>query len=84
MTSSETPSNIAKLATEKAKLPALALLGIFGSSSALQALIRTPDGNSMTVRTGDRVQRDTVAAIAEDYIVLSHGNRTKTLRLPAS
>ena len=79
----ETPENVAKLATMKADLPRLALLGIFGQTTAPKALVRDTSGEIETVAVGDRFARGTVQAIGEDQLVLSlSGGSTKVLRMP--
>ena len=77
-----TPAEVAKHATEEAKLERTALIGIFGEESAPQALIRQRSGQILKVATGDKVGNQEVAAIGEDHLVLKRGGNTKVLRLP--
>lgn len=79
-----TPSHVAKLANETARLPALALIGVFGSTEAPVALIRERNGTIQRVTVGDAVAGKTVAAIDDDRVILSSGGQTKTLSLPKS
>jgi Tfp pilus assembly protein PilP len=79
-----TSPKVAKLATETARLDSLAVIGIFGSAAAPAALIRGADGTTQRVSVGDTVARQTVAAIGEDRVILSKGNKTTTLTLPKS
>ncbi len=79
-----TPQHVADLATETARLPALALLGVFGSDESPSALLRQPDGTTLRVTTGDAVDRKTVVAIAPDRVILQQGSRTRTLTLPGT
>ncbi|MFC6638473.1 pilus assembly protein PilZ [Sulfitobacter sp. JBTF-M27] len=79
-----TPSHVADLANETARLPALALIGIFGSAAAPTALIRERNGSIQRVTVGDAVAGQTVAAIDADRVILSNGGQTKTLSLPKS
>lgn len=79
-----TPQHVADLATETARLPALALLGVFGSVTTRSALLRQPDGTTLRVSTGDQVASKTVMAIAEDHVILERGNQTRVLTLPGT
>lgn len=79
-----TPDHVAALANQKAKLPRLALLGVFGTEATPGALIRTPDGKVHRVAPGDRIANRTVAAIGADKVMLSNGGATKALRMPKS
>ena len=77
-----TPANIAKQATETARLPALALIGVFGRAEAPAALIRDRRGKVHRVRVGDKIANQSVAAIDDTRVILSRGGQTKTLSLP--
>ncbi|MFD2738634.1 type II secretion system protein N [Sulfitobacter aestuarii] len=79
-----TPANIARLATSKAPLGSVTLIGIFGSTSAPGALIRTRSGRISRVSLGDRIGGAVVAAIADDTLVLSRRGRNEVLKLPRS
>ena len=80
---SATPQNVAKLATESARLPRRVLLGVFGPANAPAALVRTNRGDVETVGVGDKIDGDTVAAIGPDSIVISRRGRNEVLRLPS-
>ena len=85
MTTTEpTPQSVATRATQSVQLPALALIGIFGSAEAPAALIRDRDGSFARVGTGDSLGRHTVAAIGTDKVILARGNRTTVLTLPGT
>ena len=77
-----TPANVAELATKSARLPALALIGIFGSEATPAALIRNKDGSFQRVIVGDSIAGRQVAAIGKDRVILSRGTKTQTLTLP--
>jgi Tfp pilus assembly protein PilP len=77
-----TPENVAKIATEKAKLDPVALIGIFGSEANLTALVRESNGDITRVTVGSRFNGGVIAAIGDDSIVLSRRGRTKLLKLP--
>ena len=77
-----TPDDIAEKATQSARLPALALIGIFGSSDAPSALIRDRNGDIQRVSVGDTIANRTVAAIDADRVILARGSQTKTLTFP--
>lgn len=79
-----TPEQIADLATTEARLPRLALIGVFGSETAPAALVRDASGIISRVTPGDRISRHTVTAIGADHLVLSRNGQTKVLRLPES
>lgn len=83
-TQESTPPKVAELATESARLDRLAVIGIFGTADAFAALIRGSNGAVQRVTVGDTVARQTVAAIAEDRVILARGNKTQTLKLPRS
>lgn len=78
----DTPPEVARHATQQARLDRLALIGIFGSETAPGALIRLADGTFQRVVPGDAVAGQTVAAIGEDSVMLARGTRTRALRLP--
>ena len=77
-----TPSHVAEKATLSARLPALTLIGIFGTADAPGALIRTRQGNIQRVTVGDKVASRTVAAIDEDRVILARNGQTTTLTFP--
>ena len=77
-----TPENVAKIATERANLDRVALIGVFGSESNPGALIRDNDGSIARVSVGDAFDGSTVAAIGADSLILSRGGKTKVMKLP--
>ncbi|MFK7835057.1 MAG: pilus assembly protein PilP [Sulfitobacter sp.] len=79
-----TPDTVAQTATETARLPKLALLGIFGSEAAPAALIRTGRGEVMRVQVGDHVARQRVAEIDSSRVILAQAGRTRMLSMPES
>ncbi|MCR8550196.1 pilus assembly protein PilP [Salipiger sp. P9] len=86
MAQSQTPQNVAESATQSAKIPNRGplLLGIFGTESAPEALIRLPGGRTETVAVGDRVQGQQVVAIDATRIALARGGAAQWLELPAT
>ncbi len=77
-----TPPEVAKHATQTVTLKPLALIGTFGPEAAPAALLRHPDGSIQSIKTGDTVEKETVAAISVDTVVLARGPRTRKLSLP--
>lgn len=58
------------------------LLGVFRSSGEDRALVRTPDGASVSVQPGDEIEGWRVADIADESIDLTRASQRTTLRLP--
>ncbi len=79
-----TPLKVKKIATQEAHLPRTALLGIFGTKAAPNALIRLPHGKTQTVGIGDRIGKRVVIAIGSDQIILIRNNAQTVLRMPTS
>lgn len=77
-----TPASVAKIATEKAALSRVALIGTFGSASHPGALVREENGDISRVEVGDTFDGGVVAAIGKDSLVLNRNGATKTLKLP--
>ncbi len=77
-----TPQNVAKIATEKATLNRIALIGIFGSETNLSALIRETNGDIARVSVGDIFNGGVVKAIGKDNLILSRNGKTKVMKLP--
>ncbi|KEJ89460.1 hypothetical protein [Sulfitobacter donghicola] len=77
-----TPPKVKELATQAAKLPKTALLGVFGNTNAPKALILLPQGETKTVQVGDSIGADTVLAIGKDQLVLARGASQRILHLP--
>lgn len=72
------------LATQRAALPLrqLQLLGVAGTEDARRALLRTPGGQTRTVRMGDSLRQGTVVAIGPDRLVLAGNLGQRVLTLP--
>jgi len=79
-----TKASVARAATIKdgISLGEVSLIGIFGKSSSRRALVRTPDGDVVRVKTGDRVRGWSVAAIGKSAVRMARSGKTRTLRLP--
>lgn len=86
MAQNQTPQNVAESATQSAKIPGNGplLLGVFGSESAPEALIRLPGGKTETVAVGDSVAGQKVMAIDETRIALARGGKARWLELPGT
>ena len=80
----DTPEKVAEFATEQAKIPRIALIGIFGTEAAPRALIRRPNGKIDRVAVGDKAAGGIVAAIGDDRVVIAQRSTTKVLQLPQS
>ncbi|WP_372884775.1 hypothetical protein [Shimia sp.] len=82
--STDTPTHVANLATQKAALPrhGLTLIGIAGRDSDLRALILLPSGKVITTRRGETTGAGTVLGIDATSVVLSRGGRELRLALP--
>ena len=81
-----TPPTVARAATTSVRIPRreLTLLGTSGGAANLQALLRRPSGRTFTVRRGDRIGQDIVAAIEPGRVILQRGGRTVELAAPGS
>ncbi|MEP3846404.1 MAG: hypothetical protein ABJM43_13810 [Paracoccaceae bacterium] len=79
-----TNETTANAATDHATLPVgtLVLIGIFGSDTDLECLVRTDSGKIKRVKRGMQLDNATVAAIAHDRILLSRGPSTEILTFP--
>ena len=71
-------------ATHQAALPVgkLVLIGIFGSDTDLECLVRTGGGAIKCVKRGMQLGNATVSAITHDRILLSRGPSTEILTFP--
>lgn len=75
-----TPANVAAKATETAALDrsALSLLGLFGPSDALRALVRLPGGRIKQVEAGQNLDWGRIVGIdATGIMVLKKGQTTR-------
>ncbi len=79
-----TPARVLDLATQKASLPKLTLIGTFGSLIEPGALIRDSRGRIQRVKLNDKISDGIVAAIGDDSLVLAQRGRAITLTLPRS
>lgn len=81
---SDTPENVAKLATsEKAlDLSELALLGTMMDPKGPKALVRFAGGNVRKVEPGDRIGLAQVQAIGPGIVQISNLGGVKTLTMP--
>ncbi|SFS74400.1 hypothetical protein SAMN04488040_1833 [Sulfitobacter marinus] len=79
-----TPAKVIALATQKVALPAVSLIGIFGSVTDPGALVRERNGKIRRVKLGDPIAGGTLAAISDSAIVIGIGQKAKVLQLPAS
>lgn len=80
----KTPQNVAQTATQPDALPTggTVLLGIFGSTSAPEALVRTGGGRVKRVKSGSRVASSVVVVIDENGLLLQRGGKTQRLEIP--
>ncbi|MGP6085936.1 amidophosphoribosyltransferase [Antarctobacter jejuensis] len=69
--------------TVKGDLGGLILLGTFGTGDAPKALIRTAEGEVVTLQPGDKIGRDPVIAIEDGRIALNKSGTTNWLTQPA-
>lgn len=79
---SDTPENVARIATEPHVLRdrKLTLIGLFGPDSDLRALVRLPSGRIKEVAPGNRLSVGQVIAIDRKGLLLSRNG--ETARLP--
>ncbi|MEP4038189.1 hypothetical protein [Pseudophaeobacter sp.] len=83
---SETPSRVAKQATQSNALPhrRLSLLGLFGAENNLQAMVRLPSGRVKTVKTGSRLALGRVLGIDTTGLVWEKSGRSQRFEMPGS
>ncbi|WP_102226212.1 hypothetical protein [Acidimangrovimonas sediminis] len=79
-----TNASVAKRATvhNALKLNQLSLIGVFGSSSNRQALLRTAAGKIVKVKVGDQIEGGRVSAISENQLYYSKNGRNVVLSMP--
>ena len=79
-----TRASVARAATDNnaIALGRLSLVGVFGTSSSRQALVRMPNGRFKKVTVGDRVDGGRVAAIDGNSLRLNKGGRVVVLKMP--
>jgi hypothetical protein len=79
-----TPEKVARMATQTARLDAIALIGTFGTSNEPGALVRLRSGEVVRVGIGDRIGADTVIGIDDSSLALDRNGRNILLTLPKS
>ncbi|MEL7100457.1 MAG: amidophosphoribosyltransferase [Pseudomonadota bacterium] len=81
-----TDETTAAHATETARLRRSRpqLIGTFGATEAMGALLRLPEGTIERLTVGDISAAGTVIAIEPGAIHIARGGRTEVLRLPLS
>lgn len=79
-----TSARVAKLATQTDVLQRgeSGLIGLFGPSTDLSALVRAADGRIRRVENGDRLGNGRIIAIDENGLMVEHNGRTWRLRMP--
>lgn len=77
-----TPQKVVDLATERATLERMALIGTFGAETSPGALLRLPGGGFEKVTVGDDVAGGTVLAIDAGRLILSRMGAELILSLP--
>lgn len=80
------PSNVAKRATDpnELNLSKVSLLGTFGKTGSMRALVRLPSGRVVNVSVGDRVDGGRVVAIGQSELRYVKSGRNQTLKMPKS
>lgn len=75
----------AEAATEEGKLPLnrLRLLGTVTLPKRSKALLRGPDGRTMTVRAGEKTPYGTIETIGEGFIIVHTGIATRRIKMPS-
>ncbi|MBJ6373298.1 hypothetical protein JF290_17360 [Sedimentitalea sp. CAU 1593] len=83
--SSQTPASVGDIATQRRALQRgdLELIGLFGPTNDLSALLRKPGGGIARVKAGDKLSAGQVIAIDESGLVLEKNGRTRRLSLPS-
>jgi hypothetical protein len=84
MAQETTSATAARAATESsgAPLTGLILLGTFGSSENQRALVRTSQGDTVTLKPGDRIGASPIIAIQEGRLAYNKNGRTQWLIQP--
>ncbi len=83
-TGEDTPKHVAQTATQSDALPTggTVLIGIFGTASSPEALVRTSGGRVRRVKNGSRVASGQVVAIDDKGLLLQRGGETQRLQIP--
>ncbi len=81
-----TPDNVALQATSSNVLDrsALNLLGIFGPTDALRALVRLPDGQIRQVEAGQKLSWGQIVGIDATGVIVLKNGRTGRIDIPGS
>ena len=79
-------SKVKAAATQKGALKkgSVFLLGVFGPSTNMRALMRMSSGRVKEVKTGSRVASGTIVAIDEDGVMLRQSGQTHRIAIPGS
>ncbi|MFT4715266.1 MAG: hypothetical protein ACI9ZD_000619 [Paracoccaceae bacterium] len=79
-----TRANVAETATIKnaINLAKLNLIGVYGSTSKREALLRLPTGRFVRVKIGDRIDGGRVAAIGTNTLSYVKSGRNRILKIP--
>ncbi|MQY41139.1 hypothetical protein GG681_00645 [Epibacterium sp. SM1969] len=82
----KTSTRVARTATQADALPTqgMVLIGIFGSESAPEALLRFPSGRLRRVKPGSRLSAGVIEAIDSSSLILSKNGQNKRLKIPGS
>ncbi|MCU9839505.1 MULTISPECIES: hypothetical protein [Ruegeria] len=79
-------SKVSSAATQAADIQknALTVLGIFGPTDDMRALVRLPGGKVEQVAPGDKLRAGEILAIDDEGLMLRHGGQTRRLAIPGS
>jgi len=79
-----TRANVAKTATipNAINLAKINLIGVYGTPSTREAMLRLPSGRFVKVKIGDRIDGGRVAAIGADSISYVKSGRNRVLKIP--
>ncbi|MFQ6552874.1 hypothetical protein AAD018_011090 [Aestuariibius insulae] len=84
MSSPNSPARLGDLATSRTRISRrdMTLPGISDNAANRRALIRLPNGRTVSIRTGDRLGTDGVAAIEDGRIILQRKSSAVALTFP--
>lgn len=79
-------TTVASTATQKSVLHkhSVSVLGVFGPSADMRALVRLSSGRVKEVKTGSRVASGTVVAIDEHGVMVRQSGQTRRIAIPGS
>ncbi|MDX1785536.1 amidophosphoribosyltransferase [Roseovarius sp. ZX-A-9] len=79
-----TPSQVVgTAATQEAEIPSgTVLIGTINAKNRAYALVKSSRGEITQVKPGDRIGRQTVAAIEQGQIILMHNGQTERMVIP--